>query len=150
MFQIGLRYDNTDAVYDEIHPSGSGSGRAARYGGAYVKAIGSYEDVVPAFEVCMPHALLNLTTDGCNIRVIADLKTLQPRRQSTILKVPRQNQRRPMSKDSRGSLMIDDWEKQNGAFSMTFESIAGWGRSWNNFAEQRSSSRTRSSVLDSI
>jgi len=33
-----------------------------------------------------------------------------------------------MSKDSRGSLMIDDWEKQNGAFSMTFESITGgWG-----------------------
>jgi hypothetical protein len=32
-----------------------------------------------------------------------------------------------MSKDLRGSLMIDDWEKQNGAFSMTFESISGGG-----------------------
>lgn len=127
MFQIGPRYDNTGAVYDEIHPFGSGSGRAARYGGAHVSVIGGYEDVDPAFEVYMPHTLLNFTAGGCNIRVIADLKTLQPRSQSAFLEVPCQNQRRPMSKDSRGSLMIDDWEKQNGAFSMTFESIAGVG-----------------------
>jgi hypothetical protein len=127
MFQIGPRYDNTGAVYDEIHPFRSGSGRAPRYGSAYVNVIGRYEDMDPAFEVCMPHTLLNFTTGGCNIRVIADLKTLQPRSQSAFLEVPCQNQRRPMSKDSRGSLMIDDWEKQNGAFSMTFESIAGVG-----------------------
>jgi hypothetical protein len=51
MFQIGSRYDNKGGVYDEIHPSGSGSGPAARYGSAYANVIGSYEDVDLAFEV---------------------------------------------------------------------------------------------------
>jgi hypothetical protein len=53
MFQIGSRYDNMSSVYDEIHPSGSGSGSgpAAQYGSAYANVIGSYEDVDLAFEV---------------------------------------------------------------------------------------------------
>ena len=51
MFQIGTRHDNTGAVYDEIHPPESGFGRVARYRSAYANAIGSYEDVDPAFEV---------------------------------------------------------------------------------------------------
>jgi hypothetical protein len=32
-----------------------------------------------------------------------------------------------MAKESRGSVLIDDWEKQNGAFSRTFEGIAAGG-----------------------
>jgi hypothetical protein len=55
MFQIGSRYDNMGSVYDEIHPSGSGSGSssgpAARYGSAYANVIGSHEDMDLAFEV---------------------------------------------------------------------------------------------------
>ena len=61
-------------VYDEIHPSGSGSGPAARHGSAYANVIGSYEDVDLAFEVRTPHALLNFATGECNIYVIADIE----------------------------------------------------------------------------
>ena len=38
-------------VYDEIHPSGSRSGPAARYGSPRANVIDSYEDVDLAFEV---------------------------------------------------------------------------------------------------
>lgn len=51
----------------------------------------------------------------------------QHTRRPMYLEVPPQAQHRGIARDSKGSHLIDEWEKQNGVFSKTFEGIAAGG-----------------------